>query len=141
MQTAEILLVEDNHGDVVLLKEALACTGWDHRLHVARDGLEAIEFLRRQGRHAEATRPDLVILDLNLPAVDGREVLANIRSDPGLGGIPLVLLSSSRIDDDILRTYGLSRNACFVKPLLFDAYVEIAGRIKQVWQEATRRDE
>jgi two-component system, chemotaxis family, response regulator Rcp1 len=140
MKTAEILLVEDNPGDVVLLREALERAGWDHRLHVARDGIEAIEFLRQQGRHADAVRPDLVILDLNLPAMDGRDVLANIRFDPVFEGIPLVLMSSSRIDDDILQTYELPQDACFVKRLLFDDYVEIARRIKQIWHDAARRD-
>src|SRR3990172_1272066 len=101
MKAAEILLVEDNRGDVVLLTEAFKQIGWDHRLRILRDGREAIQVLRREGQHQDAAKPDLIILDMNLPKMDGRDILANIRPDPVLGRIPVVILTSSSMENDV----------------------------------------
>ena len=136
MKTAEILLIEDNRGDVVLLTEAFKQTGWDHRLHVVRDGIEAIEFLRHQGRHPNAAQPDLILLDLNLPSMGGRAILANIRPDPALGRIPVVILTSSSFEDDVLAAFDLPRNAYMVKPSSFDGFVEMAGQLEAFWRQA-----
>jgi CheY-like chemotaxis protein len=109
----EILLVEDNPGDVRLTMEALKEAKVVNRLNVVADGVEALEYLKRQGRFAQAPRPDLVLLDLNLPRKDGREVLAEIKNDPALRSIPVVVLTTSRADEDVLRAYNLRANSTF----------------------------
>jgi len=138
LQTAEILLVEDNRADEVLLKEALNHIGWPHSIQVAQNGVEALIFLR-QRVITGAPRPDLIVLDLNLPMLSGREVLADIRPDPDLGQIPVIILTSSRADYDILSVYGLPEDAYIVKPLLFEGYVEVGKRIRGFWQQANSR--
>jgi two-component system, chemotaxis family, response regulator Rcp1 len=106
----EILLVEDNPGDVRLTREALKDGKVSNRLHVVVDGVEALAFLRREGEHATAVRPDLILLDLNLPKMDGRQVLAEIKADPTLRQIPVVILTSSQAEEDICRSYDLHAN-------------------------------
>ena len=113
----EILLVEDNPGDARLTREALTHSKVRNRLHHARDGEEAMAFLRREGRFADAPAPDLVLLDLNLPRRDGREVLEDIKGDPQFMHIPVVVLTSSQADEDILRSYRLHAN-CFITKLV-----------------------
>jgi CheY-like chemotaxis protein len=137
MKVVEILLIEDNRGDVVLLQEALAHIGWAHHLSLAQDGMEALAILRRRNGFAGAPRPDLIVLDLNLPLMSGREVLAEIRPDPDLGLIPVVILTSSKTDYDLLRTYGLPENAYIVKPFSFEGYVETGRQIQECWQRTS----
>ena len=120
---AEILLVEDNAGDVELTREALAVGKVSNTLEVVADGIEAIAYLRRQGKYAAATRPDLVLLDLNLPRKDGREVLAEIKADEELRAIPVVVLTTSKADEDILKSYQLYANSYISKPVDFGNWV------------------
>ena len=119
----EILLVEDNPGDVRLTIEGLNEGKVRNNLHVARDGVEALEFLRHQGRFADAVRPDLILLDLNLPRMDGREVLAHVKSDPLLKTIPIVVLTTSRAERDILNSYVLQANCYITKPVDLDKFI------------------
>lgn len=130
MDEINVLLVEDNRSDVILLKEALAQAGIDYSIHHVKDGVVAMEFLRRQGPFAAAPRPGLIILDLNLPRKDGREVLAEISRYPELRRIPLVVLTSSTTDRDIIATFGLSEDCYLVKPTLFDDYIKVAKFIE-----------
>lgn len=130
---ADILLVEDNPGDVRLTIEALRDAKVHNALHVAADGVEAMAFLRREGRYAEAPRPDLVLLDLNLPRKDGREVLAEIKGDPALRRIPVVVLTTSQAEQDVLRSYDLNCNAYIVKPVDLDQFIEVVRSIEGFW--------
>ncbi len=134
----EILLVEDNPGDVRLTEEALREGKVKNRLHVARDGVEAIEFLRRRGKFADAARPDLVLLDLNLPRMDGREVLAEIKNDPDLKTLPVVVLTTSSAEADILRTYSLHANCYIQKPVDLDQFVQVVKSIDDFWLTVVR---
>ncbi|MBA3460644.1 MAG: response regulator [Deltaproteobacteria bacterium] len=134
----EILLVEDNPGDVRLTQEALREGKVKNRLHIARDGVEAMEFLRRQGKHASATRPDLVLLDLNLPRKDGREVLAEIKADPDLKTLPVVVLTTSTAEADILKTYSLHANCYIQKPVDLDQFVTVVKSIDDFWLTVVR---
>jgi len=129
----EILLVEDNPGDVELTREALEESKVHTRLSVARDGVEALAFLRREGAHADATTPDLILLDLNLPKKDGRAVLADIKADPVLRHIPVVVLTSSQAEQDILRAYELHANCYVTKPVDLDQFIRIVQSIEQFW--------
>jgi chemotaxis family two-component system response regulator Rcp1 len=129
----EILLVEDNPGDVRLSQEAWKEARIRNRLHVAEDGVEALAFLRREGRHAGAVRPHLILLDLNLPRKDGREVLADIKKDPKLKHIPVVILSTSKAEQDILNTYDLHANCYISKPLDMDQFVRVVRAIEEFW--------
>jgi CheY-like chemotaxis protein len=129
----EILLVEDNPGDVRLTQEALADGKVWNNLHHAPDGEEAIAFLRGQGKHAGAPRPDMVLLDLNLPRKDGREVLAEIKADPVLGTIPVVVLTTSHAEEDVLRSYGLHANCYIVKPIDLDQFLHVVQSIESFW--------
>ncbi len=131
----EILLVEDNPGDVRLTKEALKDAKILNKLHVAEDGVEALKFLRQEGPYADATRPDLILLDLNLPRRDGREVLADLKTDPSLKTIPVCVLTTSRADADVLRTYELHANAYIVKPVDLDQFIAVVRGIEQFWLE------
>jgi CheY-like chemotaxis protein len=135
-----ILLVEDSPGDVVLTAEALREARVANELHVARDGDEALRFLRRQGEHAGAPRPDLVLLDLNLPRVHGKEVLAAMRADPELAGIPVVVLTTSARDADILDAYDLRANAFVSKPVDFTRFIDVVRTLEGFWVEVVRRD-
>ena len=129
----EILLVEDNPGDVRLTQEGLASGKVCNRLHVAGDGVEALEFLRKEGRFAEVPTPDLMLLDLNLPRKGGREVLAEMRADPALAHIPVVVLTTSALDEDILRSYQLKANCYIKKPVDFEQFVAIVRSIDLFW--------
>ena len=125
----EVLLVEDDEGDVLITREALAEGKVLNRLHVVGDGVEAVAYLRRKKPHADATRPDLILLDLNLPKRDGHQVLADIKSDADLRRIPVVVLSTSSADEDIIRSYDLHANAYVTKPVDFDRFIEVVRLI------------
>lgn len=129
----EILLVEDNAGDVRLTREALKDAKVLNTLHVARDGEEATEFLFRKGKHADAPRPDIIILDLNLPRKDGREVLAEIKADKELKRIPVVILTTSKSEEDVLKSYNLHANCYVTKPLDLDQFIGVVKSIQDFW--------
>jgi CheY-like chemotaxis protein len=130
---AVILLVEDNPDDVALTMEALKEGNIGNDLHVAKDGVEALAFLRKQGVHAAAPRPDLILLDLNLPRKDGREVLEEIKSDASLCQIPVVVLTTSRAESDVINSYRLHANCFVTKPVDFDEFLEIVRSIEHFW--------
>jgi two-component system, chemotaxis family, response regulator Rcp1 len=130
----QVLLVEDSPGDVRLTQEASRLTAPSVRVHVASDGVEAMSFLRREGAHAEAPRPDLILLDLNLPRMDGREVLAHVkRGDDGLGAIPTVILTTSESEADINRCYQLQANCYLSKPVGLDAFEGLVRSVHDFW--------
>lgn len=129
----DILLVEDNPGDVRLTKEALKDAKVLNEIYVARDGVEAMQFVHREGSFANAPIPDLILLDLNLPRKDGREVLAEIKKDPKLQHIPVVVLTTSKADEDIIKTYNLHANAYITKPVDLNRFVEIMHALEQFW--------
>ena len=129
----EILLVEDNPGDVRLTKEALKEGKIINNLHLAKDGIEAISFLRRKGEYVNAVRPDLILLDLNLPKKDGREVLMEIKEDEELRRIPVVVLTTSRSEEDIIRTYDYHANCYITKPVDFDQFIKVIKSIEDFW--------
>ena len=129
----EILLVEDNPGDVRLTKEGLAESKVRNNLHVARDGVEAMAFLRREGEHAGAVRPDLIVLDLNLPRMDGREVLSAVKSDARFKTIPVVVLTTSRAEQDVLRSYELQANCFITKPGDLEQFLTVVRSIEDFW--------
>jgi CheY-like chemotaxis protein len=129
----DILLVEDDPGDVLMTREAFEHHKIRNALHVASDGVEALEFLNRQGRFEAAPRPGLILLDLNLPRKDGREVLGEIKQDPRLRSIPVVVLTTSEADEDILRSYDLHANAYVTKPVDFEKFVEVVRKIDDFW--------
>ncbi len=129
----DILLVEDNVGDVELTREALGTAKVKNNLHVVQDGVEAMAFLRRQGRHAPPPRPDLVLLDLNLPRKDGREVLGEIKGDPDLKSIPVVILTTSAAEQDIVRSYALHANCYVSKPFDLGEFVKVVQSIEDFW--------
>jgi len=133
-----ILLVEDNHGDVRLTQEALKDAKVRNTLHVASDGVEAMAFLRQEGKHAGAVRPDLILLDLNLPRMDGREVLGEIKQDENLKRIPVVILTTSSAEQDIAKTYNLHANAYITKPVGLDRFIEIVKSIEEFWLTIVR---
>ncbi len=132
----EILLVEDNAIDVLLTREALHEGQIRNVLHVVEYGEEALAFLRNQGTFADAPRPDLILLDLHLPRMDGREVLAMIKADDGLKQIPVVLLTTSKRDDDIFESYRLHANCYITKPIDFENFTDIVGKIEHYWFKA-----
>ena len=134
----EILLVEDNPADVRLTQEALKEGKVRNNLFVARDGVEALEFLRRQGPHANATKPDLILLDLNLPRKDGREVLADIKNDDTLRSIPVVVLTTSSAEADILKSYNLHANCYITKPVDLEQFVQVIKSIDDFWLTVVR---
>jgi chemotaxis family two-component system response regulator Rcp1 len=129
----EILLVEDNPGDADLTREGLKEGKIRNNLNVVTDGEMAMAFLRQQGEFANAPRPDLILLDLNLPRKDGREVLAEVKGDPTLHRIPVVVLTTSQADEDIMNAYDLHVNCYIAKPVLFDQFVEIVQSIESFW--------
>lgn len=129
----EILLVEDSPSDVDLTREALADTKVHNNLSVVSDGVEALAFLRREGRYADAPHPDLILLDLNLPKMDGREVLAEIKSDPAVRRIPVVVLTTSEAEQDIIETYNLHANCYVKKPVDLDAFLHVVRSIDNFW--------
>jgi two-component system, chemotaxis family, response regulator Rcp1 len=129
----EILLVEDNPGDVRLTIEALKEAKVRNHLSVAKDGVEALAFLRRKGSYTDAVRPDLILLDLNLPRKDGREVLAEIKADASLRAIPVVILTTSRAEQDVLRSYELHANCYITKPVDLDQFITVVKSIESFW--------
>ncbi len=129
----EILLVEDNPADVRLTFEALKDGKISNGMHVAKDGVEALDFLFRRGAFAEVPRPDLILLDLNLPKKDGREVLAEIKADPDLKRIPVVVLTTSGAEDDIIRSYNLHANCYVTKPVDLEQFMEVVRTIEDFW--------
>jgi len=129
----EILLVEDNPGDVRLTKEALKEGKVLNKLHVAEDGVEAVEFLKREGSYTDMHRPDLILLDLNLPKKDGREVLAEIKTNENLKRIPVVVLTTSRSEEDILKSYDLNANCYITKPVDLDQFISVVKSINDFW--------
>jgi two-component system, chemotaxis family, response regulator Rcp1 len=130
---AEILLVEDNPGDVTLTRVAMSECKIANQLHIARDGVEALAFLRREGKFAGAVRPDLILLDLNLPRLDGRELLATIKQDPNLTTIPVVVLTTSDAERDVAKSYSLHANAYVTKPLEMSDFIEVVKGIEEFW--------
>ena len=129
----EIMLVEDNPGDVRLTQEALKEGKMLNNLHVVGDGVEALAFLRREGEYADAPRPDVILLDLNLPKKDGREVLAEVKADEDLRRIPVVVLTVSKAEEDILKTYDLHANCYITKPLDLDQFIKVVKAIEDFW--------
>jgi len=129
----EILLVEDSPSDAALTVEALKVGKVLNHLSQVSDGVEAMEFLRRQGEYKNAPRPDLIMLDLNLPRKDGREVLAELKTDPALKTIPVIVLTTSRSDKDILRSYELNANCYITKPVEFSKFIDVVRSIEQFW--------
>ena len=129
----EILIVEDNPGDVELAREALSDVSVRKNLTVAEDGEQGLSLLRREGAFRNAQRPDLILLDLNLPTINGREVLAEIKSDPDLRRIPVVILTSSEDDSDIVESYNLHANAYVVKPVDLDKYMQVIKAVEGFW--------
>lgn len=128
-----ILMAEDNATDIMLTKEALAHAKVLNTLHVVEDGIECLEFLHRRGKHAKAPRPDLILLDLNMPRKNGQEVLAEIKADDKLKQIPVVILTTSKTEEDVLKAYGLFANCYVVKPVDFDVFAEVVRSIQEFW--------
>ena len=131
----EILLVEDNEGDIGLIEEVFEEAKIRNTLHIAEDGEEAILFLRGEGKFSGSPRPDIILLDLNLPKKDGREVLREIKEDNNLKNIPVVVLTTSRAEKDILKSYDLHANAYVTKPLDFDQLIKVVKSIENFWLE------
>jgi chemotaxis family two-component system response regulator Rcp1 len=129
----EILLVEDSPSDAALTIEALKAGKIANRLTHVEDGVEAMDFLRRRGKYADAARPDLIMLDLNLPRMDGRDVLVEIKTDPDLKIIPIIVLTTSRSDEDILKSYQLNANCYITKPVDFDHFIGVVKSIENFW--------
>ena len=129
----EILLVEDNPGDVRLTEEALKEGKVLNNIHLANDGVEAVSFLQKEGKYADAVRPDLILLDLNLPKKDGREVLKEIKKDEALRRIPVVVLTTSKAEEDIIRTYDYHANCYITKPVDFDQFIKVVKSIEDFW--------
>ena len=137
-RSAEFLLVEDNPGDVRLTREALQESKVRNNLSVAGDGEEALKFLRRDSPYENAPRPDIILLDLNLPKKDGREVLSEIKSDPALRRIPVVVITSSEAEQDILQTYDLHVNCYVTKPVDLDQFIKVVRSIEDFWLTIVR---
>ncbi len=129
----EVLLVEDSPGDVRLTQEAFRDANRSIRIHVASDGVEAMAFLKKEGIHSYAPRPDIILLDLNLPKMDGREVLAQIKADGGLKTIPTVILTTSEAETDIVKSYQLQANCYLTKPVQFDEFASLVKIINDFW--------
>jgi len=134
----EILLVEDSEGDARLVQEGMRDAKMSNRLHIVEDGVEAMEFLRREGRFGTAPRPDLVLLDLNLPRMDGRQVLAEMKSDSGLRSIPVVVLTTSDAEQDVLRAYELNANCYVTKPVDFDKFMYVVRQLEEFWVKVVK---
>ena len=128
-----ILMAEDNSTDVMLTKEALAHAKVINTLHVVEDGIEALDFLHRRGKYAKMPKPDLILLDLNMPRKNGQEVLAEIKADDQLKHIPVVVLTTSKAEEDVLKAYGLFANCYVIKPVDFDVFAEVVRSIQQFW--------
>ena len=129
----EVLLVEDSPTDILMTQEALAEDKIMNRLHVVEDGVAALAFLRRQGKYTTVPRPDLILLDLNLPRKNGLEVLAELKVDDDLRCIPVIILTTSQAEEDILKAYGLQANAYITKPVGFNSFIEVVQAIEHFW--------
>jgi CheY-like chemotaxis protein len=127
----DVLLVEDDPGDVLMTREAFEEHKLRNTLHVVTDGVQAVSFLRREGEYADAPRPGLILLDLNLPRKDGREVLAEIKADEALRSIPVVVLTTSEAEEDVLRSYDLHANAYVTKPVDFEQFISVIRQIDE----------
>lgn len=138
MQSIEVLLVEDDAGDELMTREAFEDNKIRNTLHVVRDGEEALDFLYRRGDHTDAVRPDLILLDLNLPRYDGRQVLEKIKTDPELALIPVVVLTTSSAEEDILRSYKLHANAYVTKPVDLDQFIAAVRQIDEFFVTVVR---
>ncbi|MFV2197657.1 response regulator [Nocardiopsis sp. LOL_012] len=136
-----MLLVEDDPGDVLMTKEAFEEHDLGNRLHVVSDGVQALRFLRREGEYAEAPRPHLILLDLNLPRKDGREVLEEVKADDALAHIPIVVLTTSEAEEDVLRSYRLHANAYVPKPVDFEQFIKVVRQIDDFFVTVVRLPE
>jgi CheY-like chemotaxis protein len=134
----DVLLVEDDPGDVLMTREAFEDNKVANRLQVVSDGVSALAFLRKEGEHADAPTPDLVLLDLNLPRMDGREVLEAMKNDADLRSIPVVVLTTSEAEEDVVRSYSLHANAYVTKPVDFDRFIEVVRQIDEFFVEVVR---
>ncbi len=134
----DILLVEDDPGDVLITREAFEHNKLKNRLHVAQDGEEGLDYLYRRGEFADAPRPDLILLDLNLPKYDGRQLLEKIKSDPDLAQIPVVVLTTSSAEEDILKSYKLHANAYVTKPVDLDQFMNAVRQIDEFFVQVVR---
>ncbi|GAB7018459.1 response regulator [Halostagnicola sp. A-GB9-2] len=137
-EPARILLVEDNPGDIRLTKEAFKRGRIENDLHVVSDGADALEFLSQEGEYADAPRPDLILLDLNLPRMNGDEVLEELQDDPNLQRIPVIVLTSSQAEEDVITSYDLSANAYLTKPVDPDAFIETVRTFEKFWFSMVR---
>ena len=133
-----VLLVEDNPGDQRLVKEALRENDLQCELHIAEDGVLALQFLRREGKYQDAPRPDLILLDLNLPKISGREVLGELKAEEGLKSIPVVVMTTSQADEDISKVYGLNGNCFVTKPVDLDEFLHLIDVIGTFWFSVAR---
>ena len=137
-EPTEILLAEDNPGDVKLTRKALQSGNIRSNLHVVKDGVEVMEFLRQEGEYADEPRPELILLDLNMPKKDGRQVMTEMEDEPELRRIPVVVLTSSDAEEDIVQSYELNANAYLTKPVDFDGFVDIVERLEHFWFEVVK---
>lgn len=137
----EILLVEDNEGDIGLVEEVFEEGRINNNLNITEDGEEAMEFLRKEGEFANSPRPDLILLDLNLPKKDGREVLEEIKEDENLRRIPVVVLTTSTAEEDILKSYDMHANSYITKPVDFDQFIKVIKSIEDFWLEVVKLPE
>jgi len=138
VKAIDVLLVEDDPGDVLMTREAFKDNKLANRLSVVPDGVDAMAYLRKEGQFADSPRPDLVLLDLNLPRMDGREVLAAMKSDPELRRIPVVVLTTSEAEEDVLRSYSLHANAYVTKPVDFHRFIEVVRQIDDFFVSVVR---
>lgn len=134
----DVLLVEDDPGDVLMTREAFEHNKVRNRLSVVADGVSALEFLRKEGEYADAPTPDLILLDLNLPRMDGREVLEALKSDAAMRSIPVVVLTTSEAEEDVVRSYSLHANAYVTKPVDFDRFIDVVRQIDEFFVEVVR---
>jgi len=137
-KTIDVLLVEDDPGDVLMTREAFEHNKLRNRLSVVADGVSAMEFLRKEGEHPDAPTPDLILLDLNLPRMDGREVLQALKADERLRSIPVVVLTTSEAEEDVVRSYSLHANAYVTKPVDFDRFIDVVRQIDEFFVEVVR---
>ncbi|MBI3329282.1 MAG: response regulator [Nitrospinae bacterium] len=133
LKPVEILMVEDSPTDVLITQEALGQAKVRNHLHIVEDGVEAMAFLRKEGQYTQVPRPDLILLDLNLPRKDGREVLAELKADASLKTIPVVILTTSKAEEDVLKAYGLHANCYITKPVDFTRFIEVVRAIEHFW--------
>jgi CheY-like chemotaxis protein len=133
MNDVHILLVEDNEGDIVLTKEVFESSGLRNPLSIARDGDEALDFIYQRNKFADAKRPDLILLDINIPKINGKEILAIIKKDDHLKTIPVIMLTTSSADDDILDSYSNHANCFITKPMSFEGFTDAVAEIKNFW--------